>query len=458
MAAINSIAIFDIGKTNKKFFLLNEHYKIVFERTAQFAETTDDDGDNCEDLKKLNSWIRHTLGEALLSDKYLIKAVNFSTYGASFVFLDYLGHCVGHLYNYLKPFPAHLTKQFYSSYGGEEKLAKETASPVLGSLNSGLQLYRLKQEQPEAFAKLKYALHLPQYISYLITKKPVSDITSIGCHTQLWNFETNEYHEWVGKENIDDKLAPLFSSADVMDISINSYQLKVGAGLHDSSAALIPYLANFTEPFILISTGTWCISFNPFNNEPLTADELKADCLCYMEYNGNSVKASRLFAGYEHEQQTKRLAEHYETKEDYFIQVNFSPSLLDKDIFRQKNSGTGINRSGFEHIDLDAFSSYEEAYHRFMQYIILQQYASTELVMSNDVKRIFVDGGFSKNPVYMNLLSAMFPDKEIFAATVSQATAIGAALAIHKHWNPLPVASDMIELKLYATAHKSIAE
>lgn len=458
MAAINSIAIFDIGKTNKKFFLLNEDYKIVFERAAQFAETKDGDGDNCEDIQKLNSWVRRTLGEALLSKQYHIKAVNISTYGASFVYIDAKGNTLGPLYNYLKAFPEYLKKEFYKNYGGEEQLARETASPVLGSLNSGLQLYRLKQEQPETFHQVKYALHLPQYISYLITKKPVSDITSIGCHTHLWNFQTNDYHDWVRKEDIDSKLPAIFSSSDVMQVTLNGYQLKVGVGLHDSSAALIPYLANFTEPFILISTGTWCISFNPFNNDPLTDEELKADCLCYLEYNGNSVKASRLFAGYEHEQQTKRLAEHFETTENYFEKISFDQGLLDKNIFLESKAATGINRSGFENRELDEFVSYEEAYHRFMQYIILQQYASTSLVMGSDVTRIFVDGGFSKNAVYMNLLSAMFPGKEIFAATVSQATAIGAALAIHKHWNTKPVASDMIGLKLYAAAQKSTTE
>ena len=61
----------------------------------------------------------------------------------------------------------------------------------------------------------------------------------------------------------------------------------VGIGLHDSSAALIPYLMNFKEPFVLISTGTWCISLNPFNEAPLTKEELKSDCLSYMSYDPN---------------------------------------------------------------------------------------------------------------------------------------------------------------------------
>ena len=89
-------------------------------------------------------------------------------------------------------------------------------------------------------------------------------------------------------------------------------------GLHDSSAALIPYQVSFNEPFILLSTGTWCISLNVFNHTRLTNTELNQDCLCYLSYEGKPVKASRLFAGYEHEQQTKKLAEYFIKPPDYY--------------------------------------------------------------------------------------------------------------------------------------------
>jgi hypothetical protein len=52
------------------------------------------------------------------------------------------------------------------------------------------------------------------------------------------------------------------------------------------------------------------------------------------------------------------------------------------------------------------------------------------------------------------LLAAAFPHLEVFAASVAQATAIGAALAIHKHWNSKNIPGDMIELKYYALAQK----
>jgi hypothetical protein len=93
---------------------------------------------------------------------------------------------------------------------------------------------------------------------------------------------------------------------------------------------LIPYLVNFHEPFILISTGTWCISLNPFNQLPLTKEELKDDCLSYLQYQGKPVKASRLFSGYEHEQQVKRIAAHFKTDIIKYRNVPFDAKIIDR--------------------------------------------------------------------------------------------------------------------------------
>ncbi|MEO5594346.1 MAG: carbohydrate kinase, partial [Chitinophagaceae bacterium] len=79
------------------------------------------------------------------------------------------------------------------------------------------------------------------------------------------------------------------------------------------------------------------------------------------------------------------------------------------------------------------------------------QVASVNLVLKNcGVKKIFVDGGFGKNPIYMNLLAAVFPGIEVYAASVAQASAMGAALAVHPYWNKNNFPSGLIDLKLYA--------
>ena len=50
----------------------------------------------------------------------------------------------------------------------------------------------------------------------------------------------------------------------------------------------------------------------------------------------------------------------------------------------------------------------------------------------------------------MNMLSTAFPNLEVFAASVAQASAIGAALAIHPHWNSKPLPTDIISLKYFS--------
>ncbi len=479
---MSNIAILDIGKTNKKLFLMDEQYRIVFEKSTEFEEFEDDDGDPCEDVDKLTQWVLSSLKSVIHHADFDVKAINFSSYGASFVLLKtnpigssgrVEGEVVAPLYNYLKPFPEDLKKPFYDTYGGEIAVSSQTASPILGNLNSGMQLYSIKKKKPAIFDKINAALHLPQYASYLVTKRVFSDITSIGCHTGLWHFEQNDYHQWVKKEGIDKILPPIFPSDAAIPALFENKELIVGVGLHDSSAALIPYLACFQEPFILISTGTWCISLNPFNNHPLTPDELAQDCLCYMTYHGKPVKASRLFAGNEHHIQAKRIADYFKCAPDFYKTIQYNPDIIaqltsKKPLGEASTEGynsprvlgvggsmahkkqTNIIVSDFEKRDLASFENETEAYHQLMLDLMTLQTHSTQLIIQNTpVKHLFVDGGFSKNSLYMTLLTKAFPTISVFAASVAQATALGAALAIHRFWNRKPLRTDLIELKLY---------
>jgi sugar (pentulose or hexulose) kinase len=456
------IAIFDVGKTNKKLFLFDEEYGIVYEKSARFAETADEDGYPCENLESLRLSVFDSLMEVFRLKEFSIKAINFSSYGASLVYLDEGGKALTPLYNYLKPYPQELHEQFYTTWGGEDSFSKCTASPVLGSLNAGLQLYRIKYERPELFQKIKWALHFPQYLSQLITGSCYSDLTSIGCHTSLWNFEKQQYHPWVEKEGLAAKLAPIAPYDHTVPSCFPGATILTGIGLHDSSAALIPYLESFHEPFVLISTGTWCISLNPFSQQPLTVAELANDCLCYLDYKGKPVKASRLFAGMEHEQQVKRIAAHFNQGSARFRSLSFDAALVAKlqvqnilGAENQQDEKPDLSRFGKR--ELAAFASAEEAYHQLIMDLVREQVKSTQLVLKKSpVKRIFLDGGFSKNSVYMNLLASAFPQIEVYAASMAQATAAGTALAIHKSWNSKPMPTDIIKLKFYSPTQKAL--
>jgi sugar (pentulose or hexulose) kinase len=439
-----AIAIFDIGKTNKKLFLFNETYEIVFEKNTNTTEIPDEDGFMGDNIDELNHWLLTTWQEIKQLPQFEIKALNFSSYGASFVQVDHNGKPVSPLYNYLKPFTPKLLDKFYTKYGGKIEFPKTTASPILGNLNSGMQLYSLKYEKSEIYKKTHLALHLPQYLSAVFTHQFYSEITSIGCHTNLWDFTKMAYHHWVSDENIDKILAQILPSDETIEIG----NIAIGIGLHDSSSALIPYLLSQKEEFLLISTGTWCISLNPFNKSPLTTEELNFDCLAYLTFQGKPVKASRLFAGQFHENETKRIAQHFNLKNDFYKLINYNSFVK-----TELNEKVDINKTAFTVRELNAFESAEQAYHQLIADLIAQQIFSTKLILKDSaVNNIFVDGGFSKNEIYMHLLARAFPEKNIYAAEVSQASAIGAALIIHSKWNSKPIPDNLISLKKYNNA------
>lgn len=441
------VAILDVGKTNKKLLLFDQSYQLVYEKSDRMEETVDEDGFPCEDLESLTSSVLELIRSSLTIDGFDVKAINFTAYGASFVYIDGDGKTLTPLYNYLKPYPQDLQHQFYKKYGGEKAFSRCTASPVLGSLNSGMQVLRLKKERPELFLKVNAALHLPQYLSFLFTGLPVSDITSIGCHTNLWDFTKQAYHDWVQEEGIAQALAPIISSTHVEKINIDGHALSCGIGLHDSSSALIPYLSCFKDPFVLVSTGTWSITLNPFDHVPLTDDELEKDCLCYLQYTGQPVKASRLFLGNAHEKGAERIASHYALPADFYKAIRFDQGLASSAKERLLSKAC----SDFEAVDLMEVDSPDLAYNMLIAVLVEKQIESINLVLKHqDADNIFVDGGFSKNHVFMSMLASHYHNKKLYAAEVAQATALGAALAIHDAWNPNPIGEDLINLQLYS--------
>ncbi len=456
MAGIPVIAVVDIGKTNKKLLVFDQAYTLVLKRDFQIREITDREGYPCEDLSALQVRIFELLDELIAMPEYELSALNFSAYGASLVLLDYKKKVIYPMVNYLKSYPFRLRHQFYLNYGGEEAFSLISASPAMGSLNAGMQLYRIRYEDPVLFEQVRFALHFPQYLSFLVTGQVVSELTSIGCHTNLWNFQTNSYQEWVKEEKVSEKLAPIIPAITTCRVVYKGRQLQVGCGLHDSSAALSPYLKKTSAPFILISTGTWCISMNPFNAVPLTARELKCDCLTYLSHEGRPVKASRIFAGNEHEQQLERIAAWFQQPRERYLSLPYDAETMHLLKRRHNQGSTGFNPtdSGFGWRSMKSFQTDTEAYHQLMADIVREQVYSVNLIRGEcGCRKLFVDGGFSKNFIYMQLLADELADLEVYSALMPELSALGAALVIHESWNNMPVPDTVIGVKRIKALH-----
>ena len=105
MKKIKVTAVFDIGKTNKKFFLFDQHYREVHKEYIRFKEVEDEDGHPTEDLLALQQWLKDVFHRILDNSKYDVKAINFSSYGASLVHVDENGNPLIPFYNYTKSLP-----------------------------------------------------------------------------------------------------------------------------------------------------------------------------------------------------------------------------------------------------------------------------------------------------------------------------------------------------------------
>jgi len=430
--------IFDIGKTTKKALVFDKAFHVLEEQTENFREISDDDGFPSEDLLLVSDWVKGIFQHYSAHPKYDIIHCNLSSYGASFVHLDISGERLVPFYNYLKPFPAARKALFQSLYDREKNFSAVTASPFLGLLNSGLQLFWLKYEKPAYFQRIQTSLHLPQYFTYLLTGRTFTDITSVGCHTMLWDFQKKDYHLWVDREQIRKFFPSLHRADHVFNFTFHSRMIKFGVGVHDSSAALMPYLATQHEPFLLLSTGTWNICFNPFNHEPLTNNELSSDCLCFLTFQGTPVKASRLFLGHEHEVQTAALIKFFNMPPDYYKSIPFKENIYQELVSHPGDSkiffpigmeGTGpFPEKQLQQTDFTAFDNFDEAYHQLVRYLVKWQLVSIDLVdPSKEVKNIIVVGGFTKNPLFLEILKREGTGRKILISDHPRASALGAA-------------------------------
>lgn len=436
-------AIFDIGKTNKKFFLFDENLEVVYQTYHRLEAGVDEDGFQSEPIDELKTWMIDTFNQARGIQDYEIVRINFTSYGATLVHTDEKGIPVTPLYDYLKPFPVELLERFYQEQGGKMNFCTTTASPPLAMLNSGLQLYFIQNEKPELFKKIRHTFHLPQYLSSIFTGKFVSDFTSIGCHTGLWNFQKQDYHKWLTENEVLDLLLPAMASSTIFSTLPEFGNIPSGIGVHDSSSALLPYLKRENEPFMLLSTGTWAISINPFNKSPLTESELLKDCLQFIGITGDPIKISRLFIGEEHKYQVEKMYEFFQKPMGTYKKLKFDQERFSKVQSQPKRikfhylkpEAYGLSQA--ESMDFKDFEDFEDAYYSFIHELTDMQIAALKLVWADtSVSRMFIDGGFNANEIFVGMLRKKLPNLEILTSDFALGTALGAALLVQPDFKP----------------------
>jgi hypothetical protein len=176
---------------------------------------------------------------------------------------------------------------------------------------------------------------------------------------------------------------------------------------------------------------------NPFNTEKLSAEQLDKDCLCYLSITRQPVKSSRLFLGYLHETAVKQLNDHFKKSQDDFQKIEADKQLSaflrikfgKKKVFFQNEPDS---RDLKESIDMYEFGSFEESYHQLMNELGDLTIEAINLVLpdNDETSNIYITGGFSKNKLFLNLITEAYPTKLVFTSEIANASALGAALVI----------------------------
>jgi sugar (pentulose or hexulose) kinase len=297
------VGVIDIGKSNAKFAAvdLDAHAEIDVRKLANNVQHTAPYPHY--DVTSLWQFICDSIAD--LNRAHPLDALSVTTHGASAALIGEDGSLTLPVLDYEYAGPDALKRD----YDRIRPDFSETFTPRLPvGLNLGAQLYWQQRSYPGEWSRTRWVLPYPQYWSYRLTGVPSSEITSLGCHTDLWSLETSLYSSLVVKQGWLDKMPEVRPAFEVLGLVLPELCQKLGlrprvpvhVGIHDSNASLLPHLLEHTPPFSVVSTGTWVIACAPGGD--LAGLDPKRDCLANIDAFGRAVPSARFMGGREYAQ------------------------------------------------------------------------------------------------------------------------------------------------------------
>lgn len=293
------IAVIDIGKTNAKVVLIDSVSctQLAAEGTPNLVRH---DGPYPHaDVERLWDFICACLRG--FHDTHGVDGISITTHGATGALLAGNEMALPVLdYEFDGP------EETAETYGALRPGFAETLSPRLpNGLNWGAQLFWQSQRFPEAFARVTAIVPYPQYWAWRLTGKLASEVTSLGCHTDLWAPDRAEFSGMVDALGWRALFPQTRPAASVIGRLLPEVVTKTGlpgdtpvtCGIHDSNASLLPHLGRHETPFTIVSTGTWTILMTVGGDTGALDSE--RDSLANVDAFGRPVPTARFMGGRE---------------------------------------------------------------------------------------------------------------------------------------------------------------
>ena len=418
------IAVLDIGKTNAKVVVLDAGTGAEI-AVAKTPNTVIRDGIYPHyDIERLWAFTLDALRSFAQQPGF--DAISITTHGASAVLLDSKGHLALPVLDYEHEYPPAIV----DAYARLRPAFAETCSPhqAMG-LNVGAQLHYQRKAFPAAFATVATILTYPQYWAARLTGVCANEVTSLGCHTDLWNPREGCYSSLVDTLGIRGLMAPIRSAFDALGPVLPEIARAIGlpiaipvyCGIHDSNASLLPHLVGRAAPFAVVSTGTWVINFAVGGD--LDRLDPARDTLANVDAYGRAVPSSRFMGGREFELLSAETGQ--------IAPGQIAPALthaIARGLMLLPNvapgSGGPFPGKTARWVNDEGVSP-EDRHAAICLYLALMNEACLDLIGAQG--EIIVEGPFALNETYLALLAAL-AGRPAVALPGSTGTSQGAAL------------------------------
>ncbi|WP_181706124.1 FGGY-family carbohydrate kinase [Chthonobacter rhizosphaerae] len=141
---------------------------------------------------------------------------------------------------------------------------------MMAATHQARQMLWMEMAEPEAFARARWSLGIPQYWAWRLTGEAVSEATCLGAQSHLWNVPERRFAPIVrarGWERLLPPVAPAWAEVGRIRPALAARHglpkgLRVLAGIHDSSANFYRYQSAGLSGFTVLSTGTWIVGLS----------------------------------------------------------------------------------------------------------------------------------------------------------------------------------------------------
>jgi L-fuculokinase len=442
----NCTLVLDVGKTNKKVLVYDASLSVVEERSAKIGEIVSD-GMKCENIHGIADFFLECAGG--FSRRHGIRGVAVSAHGATIGGIDVDGSVMP-VISYTNDPGESLHEEFYAEFGSPGELKKTTGTPNFADfLNPAKTLYYLKTRKPEQFRRMRRVLFYPQLFTYLLTGKFCAEPSSAGNHNYLWDFSSMGWSGVAAGLGISGLLpgrliAPWEPAGAILPEIAGRTGLPAGCvvagGIHDSNAALLPYILAGEKDFLLNSTGTWCVVMKPEDRFLFSDDELGRTIFFNLSPFGKPVKTAIFMGGFEYEWYMKALAPDNDYSPPAFDIAAYREIIARADSFiiPSVTPGFGLFPGSAARIitggttpdakSLRSCADRDRVYRLLNLSLAVQSLVAFEYAGLGDGTVVYVEGGFRKNSDYLSLLAALCPKSEIRVSDFREASAFGAAV------------------------------